>query len=177
MLQISTHLIGLAGAAVIVTTLAPGDLASSVLAPGALRTEPARAAPGPEVRKAQKSDRLATVAGAQSRVAVVTIELVGTSRASVVLRDQGGRVLYKSDPASGTTVVAKDVDLPVVTLKERDREPVVEPPAQRQSNEPPSPKARNTNPAGCEGAVSSLVRSDHRVPGLCLAALPNGKAS
>ncbi|MEE1654788.1 hypothetical protein VB618_01160 [Microvirga sp. CF3062] len=105
---------------------------------------------------------------------VSTVELVGVSQAMVILRDRDGKVLYKSDPHSGTTIYARDTDLPVVTLKENVQAPATQHPVSQQEGiEAPreqKPKARK--PVGCLGDVSPLAKaSADRMPSLCLAFL------
>jgi hypothetical protein len=105
---------------------------------------------------------------------VSIVELVGVAQATVILRDRDGKVLYKSDPHSGTTIYARDTELPVVTLREDARAPATQHPvSQREGIEVPrerKPKARK--PVGCLGDVSPLAKaSADRMPSLCLALL------
>jgi hypothetical protein len=154
--------IATAGAALFLTSLLPGTFgqASDL------------AVTGP-VYASAKADRLSVPAPAQHRATVSTVELIGISNTTVVLRDRNGAVLFRSDPLTNTTLVGKDVDLPVVTLKEEVRSPVVQQPAvKREGNEPPATKGRKNRTPGCEGAVSPLANRDGNLePGLCLAAV------
>ena len=96
------------------------------------------------------------------------------AHATVILRDQNGKVLYKSDPRSGTTIYARDTDLPVVTLKEDAKAPAAQHHVnQREGTEVPSEQKQKTRkPVGCLGDVSPLVKaSADRMPSLCLAFL------
>lgn len=157
-------LIGMAGAALLLASATPDglsigqDLFSS----------------GYAIASVTKTDRLHVPAVAAERSTVSTVEVVGISHARVVLRDRNGVVLYQSDPLTNTTLVAKNVDLPVVTLKENVGSPVVQQPVEkREGNEPPTTKGRKSRMPGCEGAVSPLANRDgpQQGPGLCLAAL------
>jgi len=105
------------------------------------------------------------------RATVSTVELVGLSETVVILRDREGRLLYRSDPVSNTTLVMRDVDLPVVTVRETTGAPVVRQrvPEQTTTDEPSRDKGQPI-PAGCQSAVSSLANKElARNPGLCLA--------
>jgi hypothetical protein len=89
----------------------------------------------------------------------------------VVLRDAAGRVLYRSDPVTNTTIMARDVQLPIVTVKPEPVSPAVEQPLDaQQSTDRPRLRERKGPPLGCEGVVSALADRDaSRPPGLCLA--------
>jgi hypothetical protein len=128
-----------------------------------------------------KGDRLPVRrAEARARSSVSTVEIIGLSEAIVVLRDRDGTVLYRSDPLSNTTLVTKDADLPVVTLKEAPSAPAVQqspdPSAQRElspkreGQEGPTQGPRRPRMIGCEAAVSPLARGGVQdLPGRCLA--------
>jgi len=155
--------IGLTGAAFLVGSLAPVALESRERA-----SEPAAAIRG---------DRLARSAPARSGPATVSsIEVIGRSEATVVFKDRAGQVLYRSDPLTGTTIVAKDVDLPAVTLQEHPVAPatpvVQQPESKREGGEQPAVQPRRVKQVGCEAPVSALARTEaSRVPALCLAGL------
>ncbi len=124
---------------------------------------------------AAKGDRVARAVPADALATVSTVELVGVSQATVILRDRDGRVLYRSDPQSGVTTFARNTDLPVITLKEEAHRPVAQHPVRRQEgNEAPQEqKQKRRNPVGCVGDVSPLAKaSANRMPSLCLAQLP-----
>jgi hypothetical protein len=55
-------------------------------------------------------------AAGERRIAVV--EVVGVRDAAIVYRDRDGRVLYSTDPVANVTVVAKNLTLPEVTVRE-----------------------------------------------------------
>lgn len=122
---------------------------------------------------AMKGDRIADPAPSRERGSISTVELVGVSHAIVILRDESGAVLYRSDPQTGTTILVKNTELPVVTLKEQARGPVIQHPQIRlEGKEAPRPVP--TKPArdfvGCVRDVSTLVSaSAGRAPSLCLA--------
>ena len=103
---------------------------------------------------------------------VTSVELVGLSETTVILKDRSGHVLYRSDPQTNTTVVARDADIPVltVTVKEKDDSSVVPEPVKRiETKDPAAPRGRKL-PIGCESMVSTLAQSDlPRTPSLCLA--------
>jgi hypothetical protein len=118
-----------------------------------------------------KADRLAPPQAARSRATVSSVEVIGLSNASVVLRDRNGNVLFRSDPVTNTTLVAKDSELPVITLKETATSPVAREPVSSDGQTPPSEEHRKAMP-GCEGPVSPLVKqAQGRGPGLCVVQL------
>jgi hypothetical protein len=164
MFRTPVALVGLAGAFFVAGSFAPASFSMSPSVHSeALPFEKALTG---------KSDRAAAAAPASNPNTVSIVELVGVSQAAVILRDDGGRILYKSDPRTGVTMLARDTELPVVTLKEDMQGPVAQHPVRRQEgNEAPQeqrPKARN--PIGCVRDVSSLVKaSADRLPSLCLA--------
>jgi hypothetical protein len=156
-------IIGLTGAAFLIGSLAPIALES--------RERPASAV------VSGKGDRLPapTSAGVQPAT-VSTIEVVGLSQAAVVFKDRDGQVLFRSDPLANTTVVAKNVDLPVVTIKEQPSAPAVpmvqRPEPKREGGDPATVQPPRAKPVGCEAPVSALARSEaSRTPALCLAGL------
>jgi hypothetical protein len=148
-------IIGMAGAAFLLGSLAPAAIE-------------ARSSKAPAVKR----DRLAAPRPADSRTAVSTIEVIGLSQATIIFRSRDGAVLFREDPAERTTAVAKNVDLPVVNLRDEPVRPVIQQPARRQEggDDPPAENRRKARPIGCEAALSMLVRYDPGlVPSLCLA--------
>ena len=140
-------IIGLTGAAFLIGSLAPIALES--------RERPASAI------VSGKGDRLPapTSAGVQPAT-VSTIEVVGISQAAVVFKDRD----------------AKNVDLPVVTIKEQPSAPAVpmvqRPEPKREGGDPATVQPPRAKPVGCEAPVSALARSEaSRTPALCLAGL------
>jgi hypothetical protein len=164
MIGLPTHLVGAAGAIFLAASLIPGAPVSSPLKDV---QSTGMATSG------TKGDRLAQAAGLAERITVSTVELVGVSRTTVILRDRDGNILFQSDPVSNTTVVARDVDLPVITLKQEERSPVrfLDPAQHREGNQPPAATERKPKTLGCEGAVSPLAKGHTGLPALCLAAL------
>jgi hypothetical protein len=127
-----------------------------------------------------KSARLSAPRPNAARTAVTTVELVGVTQATVILRDESGNVVFRSDPGSNVTYLAKDVDLPVVTIKEEAHTPVVQKPVRpaREREDASENPVRKTSPVGCTGALSPLVKSEaSRTSSLCLAALEVQPAS
>jgi hypothetical protein len=165
MYETPAFVIGLTGAAFLIGSLAPVALESR------------ERAMAPAI--AVKGDRLPLQAGSKRPSTVSTIEVVGLSQATVVFKDRDGQVLYKSDPLANTTDVAKNVDLPVVTLQEHPvapTTPVVQQPEPKQEGaNPPAVQPRRSKQVGCEAPVSALARTEaSREPALCLASLvPN----
>jgi len=121
-----------------------------------------------------KADRLAPPVAAKARATVSSVEVIGLSDARVVLRDRNGEILFRSDPVTNTTLVAKDSELPVITLKETATSSVVRQPVSSDGHEhdaTPSEDRRQATP-GCEGPVSPLVKqAQGRGPGLCVVQL------
>ncbi len=134
-----------------------------------------------------KGDRLDRARPAAERASVALVEVVGVSQVAVVLKGRDGSVLYSSDPLSNTTVVAKDADLPVVTLTETASVPVVQntpaAPAATGTQEgregteqQPTNAPRKPRTIGCETVVSPLVRnSAGREPSRCVVELDTGR--
>lgn len=123
-------------------------------------------------RVASKGDRLAAVRPAEVQAGVSIVEIVGLEHATVILRGDDGKVLYRSDPRSGVTAISKNMDLPALTMKEEMQAPSVQhsPTVREGVEEPRKPKRKNT--VGCVADVSPLVRaSANRMPSLCLASL------
>lgn len=165
-------LIGLAGVAFLAGSFIPDSFsiasfahsARPLLTPSPLGT--AARTKGDRVAGPLLTDRPATIS---------TVELVGVTQATVILRDQNGEVLYRSDPQSGITTFAKNTDLPIITLREEVHAPVVQHPVapRREGTEVPADqKPKRRNPVGCLGDVSPLARAGaDRTPSLCLALL------
>ncbi len=85
--------------------------------------------------------------------AITTIELIGLSHAAVIYRDQGGRVLFRNDPATQTTTVAKGVVVPDLAIRKS-------PPASPRPAPVPRDVARDKPeklPIACESAFSPVA--------------------
>src|SRR6266536_2580161 len=77
------------------------------------------------VDRAHKSDRLMPArAAARQGPAITAVEVVGLRNTAVVYRDREGRVLFRTDPVSNATLVAKDVVLPEITIRDSGRSTV-----------------------------------------------------
>jgi hypothetical protein len=103
-------------------------------------------------RDSARMDRLAAPHAAQPQ-AITTIELIGLGNAGVIYRDQNGRVLFRNDPGTQTTTVAKGVVVPDLTIRRN-------PPATPR----PAPAARDAArdkplklPEACESAFSPVA--------------------
>jgi len=99
-----------------------------------------------------KAERLPANAPAlpgEKRVAVV--EVVGVRDAAIVYRDRDGRLLFSTDPVANVTVVAKNLMLPEVTVRDS---------AESQVERVPIEKTRSPNGdrsplrEGCETGLS-----------------------
>ena len=171
MFRIPVALVGLAGIFFVAGSFVPASFNMSHQAQSEVL---ANAALPQRMNAPNKGDRMIAPIPSANPATVSTVELVGVTQATVILRDRDGKVLYKSDPESGTTTYARDTDLPVVTLKESVRAPATQHPVSRREGiEVPreqKPKARK--PVGCLGDVSPLAKaSADRMPSLCLALL------
>jgi len=166
MLLTSTRLGVLAGSAILAGGIAFADSGIA-----SLRSSLLQAALFEE-QAAPKSDRLMAARSADDPASVSIVEIVGLSRATVILRGDNGEVLYRSDPRSGITTISKNTEIPILTVKEDlQTRPVSHPPATREGNDGPRKQKRQT-PIGCMGDVSPLARaSANRMPSLCLASL------
>ena len=171
MFRIPVAMVGLAGIFFVAGSFVPASFNMSYQA----QSEVLADATLPQRMNAPaKGDRMMAPVPSANPATVSTVELVGVAQATVILRDRDGRVLYKSDPLSGTTIYARDTDLPVVTLKEERQAPSVQHPvSQREGTEAPrEPKPKARKPVGCLGDVSPLAKaSADRMPSLCLALL------
>jgi hypothetical protein len=101
---------------------------------------------------------------------IAAVELVGLRDTAVVYRDRDDKVLFQTDPLSNTTVVAKDVVLPEVTVRESHRVfvttvPIVVPRQSARGSLPPvetSSRPASRGPKlliGCDPAFSPLANS------------------
>jgi hypothetical protein len=171
MFRTPVALVGLAGVFFVAGSFVP---ASFNLSPQAQSEVLSDAALPQHMGAANKGDRMTAPVPSASPATVSIVELVGVTQATVILRDRDGKVLYKSDPRSGTTIYARDTELPVVTLKEDTQAPAAQHPvSQREGTEAPREQKQKTRkPVGCLGDVSPLAKaSADRMPSLCLALL------
>lgn len=121
------------------------------------------------VSRSGKGDRLATAnpAADQDRARVTVVEVVGVRDTVIVYRDREGRVLFRTDPVANVTLVAKNVVLPEVTVRERsDAAPT------RMPLENPAGGSSERRLEGCDPLVSPLADSSlSHVAGRCLTSL------
>jgi hypothetical protein len=175
MSQAFTHLVGIAGLALFLANFAPDALSASIAA-----FQPQTSAAADEaspVNRALKADRAPMAQPSPRPTAVSSIELVGVSQTTVILRDRLGQVLYRSDPLTNTTVASKNADIPSITVKETLESPTVTRSAPvPERKEGIEDKGKRSVPAGCEAVVSPLVSHElRRVPSLCLTLADEGK--
>jgi hypothetical protein len=171
MFRIPVALVGLAGIFFVAGSFVPASFNMSHQAQSEVL---ANAALPQGMNAPTKGNRMMTPVPSTNPATVSIVELVGVEQATVILRDRDGKVLYKSDPLSGTTIYARDTNLPVVTLKENVRAPATQHPvSQREGTEAPrEQKPKTRKPVGCLGDVSPLAKaSADRMPSLCLALL------
>jgi hypothetical protein len=119
------------------------------------------------VDRGHKADRLtpARVAQAQ-RPAITAVEVVGLRDTAVVYRDREGRVLFRTDPLSNATLVAKDVVLPEITIRDGGHSTVNPVPIEVPVQAPQRAKL----PPGCDPAFSPLtLPALSRMPSRCIA--------
>ena len=113
----------LAGGIAVVLAMDFVAATTGVLGPGAAPAEIAAGTPD----RSRKGDRLAASRPAGNpNQAIATVEVLGQHDAAILYRDRDGRVLFRTDPQSNVTVIAKGVFLPKVTIREPN-EPAREP--------------------------------------------------
>lgn len=133
------------------------------------------------VNREAKGDKLPVNDSAtQKPTKISVIEVIGVSDAAVVYRDRSGQMLFKTDPMSNVTVVAKNSLLPEITVRETEADEVMpvpvefpqKPAAVRElpGSAPSSSTKRMTE--GCESAFSSfLVPSQSKVARRCVSSI------
>ena len=119
------------------------------------------------VDRAHKADRLLPAQTAQPKRPVITaVEVVGLRDTAIVYRDREGRVLFRTDPLSNATLVAKDVVLPEITIRDSGRSAVDPVPVEVPARAPERAKL----PPGCDPAFSPLtLPALSRMPSRCIA--------
>jgi hypothetical protein len=128
----------------------------------------AKSAAADGIDRTRKGDRLVAPRPAEEQAKVVIVEVVGVRDTAIVYRDRAGHVLFRTDPVANVTVIAKDVLLPQVTVRE-------------DGNASPKPtpvktlEERDERLVGCDPVVSPLAGSLSRVSGRCLAATMGDK--
>lgn len=98
-----------------------------------------------QVDRTGKSDALPRAEKSFARTPIATVEVVGVRDASIVYRDRNGNILFKTDPLANVTVVAKNAELPELTLRDTTASDVV-----RLQLEAKRPKPLS----GCESAFA-----------------------
>jgi len=159
-------------------SLAISGPASVKLISTALSASPAHTAG--QFDRSRKGDRLTVATPSDSRrhANVTTVEVVGVRDTEIVYRDRDGRVLFRTDPVANVTVVAKDVSLPLVTVRDTsDAVPQPKPVRILQEGEQAAPvkTLRDENkikrPEGCDPVVSPLASNTlSQLAGRCIAA-------
>ncbi|MGY2047195.1 hypothetical protein [Methylobacterium sp. JK268] len=155
---------------------APAALLALIAQPLVEHSLVAVAGPAPNEVQLVKGDRLAPVRPVASQQVPVAVEITGLGAAKVTLRGASGEVLYQTDAAANTTLVARDTALPHVTLRSREGAPV----AIRAPGTPPEAVGtRRVMPEGCEGAISGLAGHEARrlLPSRCLAQVDPASAA
>jgi hypothetical protein len=128
---------------------------ASIDAPGQITT----------VNRTSKADALPVPAIPQVRSEIKSVEVIGVRDAAIVYRDRDGNVLFRTDPVANVTIVAKNVDLPEVTIRDTATTKVDRMSVER-STTPPTP------PQGCESSFARpSPESLTRISSRCLAQL------
>jgi hypothetical protein len=111
-----------------------------------------------------KGNRLPIIVRENSRTRIVAVEIVGLQDTAIVYRDREGRILFRNDPLTNTTVVAKNVTLPEVTIRDNDSIAVRPAPVGAPAKTKP-PKLR----MGCDPSFGPLADPSVRgLSGRCL---------
>jgi hypothetical protein len=87
---------------------------------------PGDTTPGPLVDRRGKTDALPGAVDPPARTPreIRSVEVVGVRGAAVVYRDGDGNLLFRTDPLANVTVVARDVKLPEITIRDSAEAPV-----------------------------------------------------
>jgi hypothetical protein len=126
----------------------------------------APAAVAGSVDRSQKGDRLADPRPADERnlSRVATVEVVGVRDTAIIYRDRDGRVLFRTDPVANVTVIAKDVSLPQVTVREHGTATPPKLPVKTIEE-----RESDQQMIGCDPVASPLAGSISRRTGRCIA--------
>jgi hypothetical protein len=115
-----------------------------------------------------KGDRLAAPRVETGHAKIVHVEIIGVRDVAIVYRNREGKTLFRNDSLTGTTIVAKNVDLPEVTIGDRN-DTFVRP----KPITPPPTAERSKLRIGCDPAFGPLVEpSLQGVTGRCLTRNP-----
>jgi hypothetical protein len=119
------------------------------------------------IDRTHKGDRLAAPRPADAHVQakVAIVEVVGVRDTAIVYRDRTGRMLFRTDPVANTTVIAKDVILPQVTVRENSAATPQKTPVKTLEERDADRKPM----IGCDPVASPLAGSASRVSGRCIA--------
>src|SRR5438552_18885662 len=99
-----------------------------------------------------KGNRLVSPRRETSRTRIGTVEIVGLRDTAIVYRDREGRILFRNDPLTNTTIVTKNLDLPEVTMRDPDGVAVRPVPVEA------SPRAERPKlPVGCDPSFGPLA--------------------
>ena len=160
---------GIAGA------IAAGTLLTAALIDVVLSPKPAEVATNTvgqagQINRGNKADSLPKSANSGTPRRITTVEVVGVENTAIVYRDRDGNVLFKTDPVSNVTMVAKDVQLPEVTIRELASSNV-----QIVAIEDLRPTLSSTAPGdGCEPSVPAYAGNEKfsQEPSRCITAQP-----
>ncbi len=167
MLRKATGIAGAIAAGTLLTT-ALIDLAFSPLPAEVVVSEVGQST---QINRGNKGDALPKSANSGTQRRITTVEVVGVENTAVVYRDRDGNVLFKTDPVSNVTMVAKDVQLPEITIRELAQSNV-----EVVAIEGLRPTLSPTVPGdGCEPSVPAYVGNEKvsREPSRCITALPD----
>jgi hypothetical protein len=129
---------------------------------------PEPAAIGNSVNRTLKGDRLADARQGALERSISSVEVVGLRAVALIYRDRDGQILFRTDPLSNMTAVARGTALPEVTIRESSRSPVR--PLPLDDNHRPAPTG--PMPVGCESAFSAIAeRSMARIPARCVSSV------
>lgn len=105
-----------------------------------------------DVNRSMKADRAhVTVAQDQNmQKSIVTVEVIGLSNAAIVYKDSAGQILFRTDPLTNVTVVAKNLSLPEVTIRETNDSTINQVPLERTK----LPGRQIPMMSGCETGLS-----------------------
>jgi len=120
--------------------------------------------------RTHKGDRLSDARPAQDAATVAVVEVVGVRDTAIVYRDRDGRVLFRTDPVANVTVIAKDVRLPQVTVREDAK-------AVPQNTPVKTIEERETEQRmiGCDPIASPLAGPVSNRTGRCIASTATGE--
>ena len=152
------------GIIVVLSTALVADSLVALRAANATRLATLADRPSTVVNRENKTNALPAPQMSAQRIPIKTVEVVGIRNAAIVYRDREGNILFRTDPVANVTVVAKNVDLPEVTIRDTAATEVKRMPVERA--EPAE------QPQGCESAFArpapvALTRLSSR----CLAQL------